>query len=823
MKDKRNTETILKALNNKDNFFSEKIEKLFLGEDLTFEEKSFLLSCAIVFLKEYDLDKRRKGLLEFAYLIILKYSIKYNDYRPLNDLAYNLGFYPISKTIFSKFDSDNKSIKDIIHESMINKFKKDGTFDVFYYQTFEQAKIRNLILKSNEKNISLVAPTSFGKSSLIVEILKNYKFEKAAIIVPTKSLLRQTYRLIKKEFSEIKIVLHDDMYNDEPRMIGVLTQERAYRLLMRNDLIFDILFIDEAHNIFNKDDRNILLSRVIRSNKIKNRDSKVIYLSPLIDDSNNLKIDFKEKVSNEIKEYKINFNLKEPDYFFFENDSKKKYIYNRFNDVFYEVEDLNSFEFDEYIVANSKTKNLIYINTPRKIEKFTKNFKNKVEYINQSSIDYIEEILKKYIHENYIGIEYLKHGIIYLHGKLPNILKEYLEYKFNQIPEIRFLVANSVVFEGMNFPLDSLFILNTYYLSKSKLMNLIGRVNRLNNVFKIENEDLSLLMPAVHFVDNEQFQDPRANMKNKLSNELRNTTFQDKVKNPILINYDSSLVSENVNEELIDKKQREDFIFSEIDNTEINIIKKYLVQRNIDKFYTNLDIAASGIYYSIKNEVDENFENLDVIEKIFLIFIKNIEWIDIEEREVRRLHEEKARNFYKSYISHSHWKTMKENIDYFVDKFIKRKESEKIPILFIGKEFGDFILKTDYHPKGNNKVYINLNDYNKLELINIAIVKVKMENDFISYKVSSFLMFLKDVNLIDDEEFNLFIYGTNDTKKIDLLKIGLNVGLIKSLEEEGLLDSLTVDEYGNIITDDILKEHIKKFDDFKKFQIERFL
>ena len=52
------------------------------------------------------------------------------------------------------------------------------------------------------------------------------------------------------------------MYENEIEFISVLTQERALRLLQKNEeLYFDTLYIDEAHNLFNKDSRTILLSR----------------------------------------------------------------------------------------------------------------------------------------------------------------------------------------------------------------------------------------------------------------------------------------------------------------------------------------------------------------------------------------------------------------------------------------------------------------------------------------------------------------------------------------------------------------------------------
>lgn len=69
-----------------------------------------------------------------------------------------------------------------------------------------------------------------------------------------------------------------------------------------------------------------------------------------------------------------------------------------------------------------------------------------------------------------------------MHGGIPDLIKDFLEYKFKTESDIKYLVANSVVLEGINFPIEVLFILNTTDLKVKNLINLIGRVNRLNEV-----------------------------------------------------------------------------------------------------------------------------------------------------------------------------------------------------------------------------------------------------------------------------------------------------------------------------------------------------
>ena len=70
--------------------FRKTVKKLNLNEVLTEQEKEYLLASAIILTKEYELNKEYTGYLEFAYYIILTYSIKYNDYKPLYDFSINL-------------------------------------------------------------------------------------------------------------------------------------------------------------------------------------------------------------------------------------------------------------------------------------------------------------------------------------------------------------------------------------------------------------------------------------------------------------------------------------------------------------------------------------------------------------------------------------------------------------------------------------------------------------------------------------------------------------------------------------------------------------
>lgn len=62
------------------------------------KDKQFLLKLAIIYLNQED-----KDLNKFGYRIILEYSIKFNDFAPLYEIAISQGYIPIAKFIENKY------------------------------------------------------------------------------------------------------------------------------------------------------------------------------------------------------------------------------------------------------------------------------------------------------------------------------------------------------------------------------------------------------------------------------------------------------------------------------------------------------------------------------------------------------------------------------------------------------------------------------------------------------------------------------------------------------------------------------------------------
>lgn len=791
--------------------FRKTVEKLNLNEALTEQEKEYVLASAIILTKEYELNKKYTGYLEFAYYIILKYSIKYNDYKPLYDFSINFGYYPISNTITKLNLIQMDSIDDIIIKNGISKFKKQDIVE-----TYEQKYNQDKFINSKNNEIAYIAPTSYGKSSIISEKILTDKYNKIGIIVPTKSLINQTYNFIKKQILNYKIIMFDEMYEeDDEKFIAIITQERGLRLLERNNFYFDQIFIDEAHNLLLDDDRSILLSRLINKNYSKNPNQKIVYLSPLVDNSNNLK-SYNE---GNVDEYKINFNLKEPEIFELRLDGKVL-KYNRFMNEFYILSDDNNVI--DYIRNYEKNKNFIFIARPVKIEKFAMELKEHKELeINNDELDLLADTLKKYVHEDFNVIDLIKHGIVYIHGKMPDQIKDYLEYKYKTIKELRYLIANHVILEGINLPIDNLYIMTVNSLNTKQIVNLIGRVNRLNDVFTPDTNNLDKLLPQIHFINTEEYNRKDSNMSNTIE-KLRSFDLDDRVENPILVEYNENKlkISDDKKEKNRGIIEKESKLFSD-DDSEDATIEKIMIECGIDSYYDNITEVIERIK-KFKKEIIENlkWKDLNIIDKVCHIFIDSI--ISINDYEIKRLKYIETKDFYKNFIKMQRFQLkdrIKNQYGYFKSIQYNNEKNE----FYIGKSYGEIAKITDDYKNNFNKVYIKLDTKTDKELLNLAIVKLKIEDDFINYKINGFLQAMLKMEFISQEEYNEIVYGTNDKKKLNLMKKGLTYNLINKFEKDNQIENLSFDQYNNIIINDKFKEYRDSLDDFLKFEINKYI
>lgn len=792
------------------------IRKLTIGVQLEYDELSFILSVAIIFLQEYQKDKRRIAYFNFAYFVILKVALINKLYQPLFDLSLNVGFYPINRFIFEKKLIESLSLESIKNDVEVDAYRYDK-----HIEMYQQRLNRTEILSSKSLDNVYIAPTSFGKSSLIFDIIRKNSNKKISIIVPSKSLISQSIIDLKKIFPDRKIIFNEDMYDNEESFISVFTQERALRFFSKNkEIYFDVMIVDEAHNLLPNDYRAVILARAIRRNRFRSSNSKHYYLSPLINESKSLQLE----ADQVFFERKIKLNIKDPDYFEFK-EAGDFFKYNRFLDESYRLGWCENLY--EYIKYNQKNKNFIYLRSPKKVEEFSRKLCHRLDL--NGKLASLAKILSDNLHEDFYCVDYIKKGLIYLHGGIPDLIKDFLEYKFKTEADIKYLVANSVVLEGINFPIEVLFILNTTDLKIKNLINLIGRVNRLNEVFSNDNDDLSKLNPSVHFVNDTYFNGKNRDMFHKMK-LLKSSLFEDVIENPALLNTINdqlknkntgiNVVQDNSTENISTIRELEDFLI--YDDQKDNSLLKTIIEQDIHSIYNEFNQVHKILFERMERYFISTFwMNLNIIDKIYYFFIEGFDYdLKMKSKKFLRFNYKDTRKYYNNFIYRMHNLSLKSHINHILKYYdwLSRNNIPKYKKFYIGVGFGEI----PYWSDNKNNTCIDLSSKSRKQCANLALVHLKNETDFVNFDLSKFVHILYEIKLITEGEYNLFIYGSEHRENIALFKAGFSTQLINFLKEKKQLKNIAVTN-GKLQGNKEFLIFVDTLDEMKKFEISRLL
>lgn len=759
--------------------FPELYKKLQIGVELSDIELEKILSIGI-FLTRLD----NKNLKRLGYRLFLLYSKITDDYKPLYELSLNKGLIPISQFIENNLNYSEKygnlytEINSIENDEFRwnNSYKTIGQFELF--RKAEESKLQSQII---------VAPTSYGKTELILSFIDHTKFKKICIISPTKSLLAQTKKRIINQFGYRKIITYPEMYtNKDDEIIAVLTQERLLRLLQSNsDLMFDLLVVDEAHNILdefsNERIRSVILASVIIICKKRNDNLVCKYLTPFLKSKESLKI---KHISNVAEWYSVVENVKSEMFYFYDIGNNKKVLldqYSTMKDKLIEFQVSELGDDADVVIANCDEKNIIYLNSPKKLENFAYKLFSKLPERQILRLNKAASDLREYVHEDYKLANYIEKGVIYHHGSIPEPIRYFIEDLYANIPEIKMLIANSTLLEGVNIPATRMFILDPYrgngYLSPSAFKNLVGRVCRFGEIFNSSTGDLKYLLPEIHIVKGGYC---RKNFKVENFVKGRKILVEDydkitdDVKNPLLVNSNSDETKKKEAEDILENISHCDVITDNNSNKAKTKIGQLCFENNINIF----DI------FEIEEQIDKELENISkaqsmdtVFNTVDYLFFSKINDNQGEYNNLKRLREHEAQNFYKMLIN---WRimgfTMKVMIDEVVGYWNTLRE-EQSRTVYVGK-WGD---KTR---GGHREYWTDITEKNEYEKVNLAIVRLKEEYDFIDNEIVKYIEILYSLELIEESLYLKIKYGTDDKAKIALLNCGISSILSKLLQEK---------------------------------------
>jgi hypothetical protein len=395
-----------------------------------------------------------------------------------NDLTESAGLYPyvdpvlLSKSALLRYEyHTSRYLKSIVlHE--------------------EQMAIAQIL--QNKGSVVLSAPTSFGKSLLIEEVIASRLYDNIVIIQPTLALIDETRKKLLKYKNEYQIILSTTQEpNQAKKSIFIFTGERVieYRFFTR----VDFFIIDEFYKLSleRDDDRAIALNQAF--GKLLYLTEHFYLLAPVI---KTIPGNFTKKFV--FTWYPTNFStvaVDEKNFSFSDKEEKKVALFN-------------------LLLSKAGEQTLIYCSSPQKSTDLCVEFLSFLEHnsdykkvSNSNKINNIVEWIEKNINPNWSLIKGLKNGIAIHHGGLPRHLGSSIVDCFNSL-HIKWLFCTSTLIEGVNTSAKNVILFDKKKGAKPMdyfdYKNIAGRSGRMNqyfigNVYRFEPEpeqkDIELEIP----------------------------------------------------------------------------------------------------------------------------------------------------------------------------------------------------------------------------------------------------------------------------------------------------------------------------------------
>ena len=283
--------------------------------------------------------------------------------------------------------------------------KRSKMLNVFRRSTINHEIILNdyqveILSILEKKNLFLSAPTSFGKTFIVLEYLMRHKdtINNVVFIVPTLALMNELIKKIHLYFSDSYNVCINAEETCLERNIFVFVPERSgdnfINLIESKNISIDLLIFDELYKLKTKTNGEITKDgRVIIMNKayldMVKTANKIVLLAPFVKD-----IKFERTHLDIVK------------------------FYSNFSPVYNNVVLCEESKWLELLITNSEQK-LVYFKNPTDMYNYLKAFITDTEDDNKYAELYNEEI--KYLEKNYspdwVAIKLLKRGYGIHHGK----------------------------------------------------------------------------------------------------------------------------------------------------------------------------------------------------------------------------------------------------------------------------------------------------------------------------------------------------------------------------------------------------------------------
>jgi len=758
-------------VNIEDSYFLEIYENLQRGNDLNDHDLTAILKFAILFLRSDD-----DVVSRFGYRILLQYAAVTSDYEPLRDVAQSRDLIPVvlaAERLQPELDADNNLAAAMFRAHRTN-FAVDRSDGSRTYRTRGQMELRSF--NENVKSAVIVAPTSYGKSEMLVAKIVERFDRRTCVIVPTRALIAQTRALLVAEpairSSRVRVLTHPDAYVDDSEFVAVMTQERLQRLLANNpSLKLDLLLIDEAHNLLPDDSRAIELSQVILTAVARNSELSVSYYTPFLASTDSVRY-VTAQMSPRGKA--VNEHVK-AERLILSRPGQGQRLYDQFLNRFIDLNTVVPEDEVSAIQALAGIRTLVYVNKPSQAQALALSLTRIGEVALSGPARVAIAAISDLIDPNYSLIQCIRSGVVFHHGKVPDVLRQYIERLFREDPSLepRYLVTTSTLLEGVNTPADRLIMMTASrgrgYLSRAEFRNLIGRVGRFSEVFDPYRQTLDLLQPIVHLVPSSYARadwDVEAYLQRVAD---ISKSVEDVVQNPLL---EGSNDSEATNAAL---EYLENVEPGSSGLTGVRTAQTAVGELCFRNGVRDFDIFQNEA--AIQARVDARAQPLrDVGEVVDAICSLFFEGIEVSADELTRVRDNAgARRFYSLFLS---WRANNEPYKRMIAHFLTYWSQLNEELVYVGSSWGE-----EVYGQGFRRLYVRMSAKTRAERVNLAVAKVKEEQDFVDFNLIRYVEILNGLGLVEGNLYNQLKYGTADPYLICLLKNGCSPELSRLIRD----------------------------------------
>lgn len=529
-------------------------------------------------------------------------------------------------------------VKQLLHDCIIKSriflydnllFKNNPEYQPFVsaqdvlLQSFYTSNSTNTTLTKPQKEIFdsfqrnrriiVSAPTSFGKTRIVREIISHNEYQNIALIMPTVSLLSEMYQDLRVGMEGYTLSKSSKVKVDpNKRYILVLTPERMSAFLEENPgFHIDFFVMDEIYKIDYKlaDDRFRVFSDILYH--LAKTTSDFYLIGPYITE---FSPKFREKFGAEFKSYDIEVVQKD-----------------RYNLDNVKNKGQHAIEASSIKIIGDKFINLLRLVSEESIDGKFLIYRYQKKYVEDTAIKFSEtwpvkphnEELTKYlsqtISEDWDLISCIKRGVAFHHGAMPRHVQDLIVDEFNDTGNkgINYLFCTTSLTEGINSAAKNVVLYdkkigNGDILKTLDRKNIEGRAGRfmqhfIGRVFNLEvhEDDDSETIVEVEFLDKET-----PSIESLIQLDFDDIPPGSK---EIHDEYANKLDSLDIEEEIISENK-----FVKVSG-QLALIEHLRNHNNLDKYYFNgqlpdndcLDNILSAIYNFLFTDQNKggNFDN----------------------------------------------------------------------------------------------------------------------------------------------------------------------------------------------------------------------